>query len=133
MAELAKETKLVFIINSLIAFIYAFLFLIIPEAYKQMSDAPDLIFSPITWRQLGASILILGIGGVLSIKRDDWDKVKLFLEISIIWLILMLIINIWGMIAFPGTAAALANDIVAIIVLIVLILLNIWVYYRENK
>lgn len=133
MAELAKETKLVFIINSLIAFIYAFLFLIIPEAYKQMSDAPDLIFSPITWRQLGASILILGIGGVLSIKRDDWDKVKLFLEISIIWLILMLIINIWGMIAFPGTTAALANDIVAIIVLIVLILLNIWVYYRENK
>lgn len=133
MAELSKETKMVFFINSLIAFIYAFLFLIIPEAYKQMSDAPDLIFSPITWRQLGASILILGIGGVLSIKRDDWDKVKLFLEISIIWLILMLIINIWGMIAFPGTAAALANDIVAVIVLIVLSLLNIWVYYRENK
>ena len=133
MAELSKETKLVFTINSIIAFIYAFLFLIIPEAYKQMSDAPDLIFSPITWRQLGASILILGIGGVLSIKRDDWDKVKLFLEISIIWLILMLFINIWGMIAFPGTAAALANDIVAVIVLIVLILLNIWVYYRESK
>lgn len=133
MAELSKETKMVFIINSLIAFIYAFLFLVIPEAYKQMSDAPDLIYSPITWRQLGASILVLGIGGVLSIKRDDWVKVKLFMEISIIWLILMLAINIWGMIAFPGTATALANDIVAVIVLIVLILLNIWVYYREEK
>ena len=43
MAELSKEIKLVFIINSLIAFIYAFLFLIIPEAYKQISEAPDSI------------------------------------------------------------------------------------------
>ena len=91
-----------------------------------MSDAPDLIYSPITWRQLGASILVLGIGGVLTIKGDDWDKAKLFWEISIIWLIIMLIINIWGMIAYPGSPAAVANDIVAVIVLIVLILLNIW-------
>lgn len=73
MAELSKETKLVFIINSLIAFIYAFLFLIIPEAYKQMSDAPDLIYSPITWRQLGASILILGIGGSSEKENEEID------------------------------------------------------------
>jgi len=133
MAELSKETKLVCMINIIIAFIYAFLFLVIPEAYRQMSDSPELIYSPITWRQLGASILILGIGGVLTFKRDDWDKAKLFWEISIIWLTLMLIINIWGMIAYPGSATAVANNVVAVIVLIVLILLNIWVYYRESK
>jgi len=133
MAELSKETKLVVMINVIIAFIYAFLFLIIPEAYKQMTNTPELTYSPITWRQLGASILVLGIGGVLVIKRADWDKAKIFWEISIIWLILMFIIEIWGMIAYPPSAIALANDVVATIVLIVLILLNIWVYYRESK
>jgi hypothetical protein len=112
MTELSKETKLVCMINIIIAFIYTFLFLVIPEAYKQMSDAPDLIYSPITWRQLGASILVLGIGGVLTIKRDDWDKAKLFWEISIIWLIIMLIINIWGMIAhlnYSGLCLSIIN------------------------
>ena len=133
MAEILKETKIVCIINAIIAFIYAFLFLIIPEAYKVMADTPDIIYSPITWRQLGASILVLGIGNVLIIKRADWDKAKLFWEIGIIWLIIMFILNIWGMIAYPGSATAVANDVVAIIVLIVLILLNIWAYYRETK
>jgi len=133
MAELLKETKLVCIINALLAFIYAFLFLIIPEAYKVMADTPELIYSPITWRQLGASMLILGIGNIIIIKRADWDKSQILIEVGIIWLIIMLIINIWGMIAYPGSATALANDIIAVIVLIVLILLNIFVYYKQSK
>lgn len=98
-----------------------------------MTDTPDLVYSPITWRQLGASILVLGIGNVLIIKRADFEKAKLFWEIGIIWLIIIFIIDIWGMIAYPGSATAVANDVVAIIVLIVLILLNIWAYSREIK
>ena len=133
MVELLKETKLVCLINAIIALIYAFLFLIIPEAYKVMTDTLDIIYSPITWRQLGASILVLGIGNILILKRADWDKSKIFWEVGIIWLIIMLIINIWGMVAYPGSATALTNDIVAIIVLIVLTFLNIFAYYKQSK
>ena len=131
MAELSKEVKIVFIINAISAFIYAFLFLVIPDIYVQITEAA--MYNPITYRQLGASMLILGIGTVLAIKRDDFEKAKLFWEIGILWVILMLIIGIWGAFAFPGTATAQADTWTGNTVLIVLTVLNLYVYYRETK
>ena len=131
MAELSKEVKMVFIINAIIAFIYAFLFLVIPDTYAQITEAT--MYNPISYRQIGASILVLGIGNVLAIKRDDLEKAKIFWEIAIIWLILMLIIGIWAVFAFPGTAAAQADTWIGNTVLIVLAVLNIYFYYQETK
>jgi len=131
MAELSKEVKIVFIINVILAFIYAFLFLVIPDTYAQVFDV--YMYNPISYRQIGASILVLGIGNVLAIKRDDLEKAKILWEITIIWLILVLIIGIWGAFAFPGTAANQASTWIANTILIVLSLLNIYVYYRVTK
>ena len=131
MAELSKEVKIVFIINGISAFIYAFLFLVIPDTYVQITEAA--MYNPISYRQLGAGLLILGIGNVLAIKRDDLEKAKIFWEIAIIWVILMTIIGIWGAFAFPGTAAALASTWIANTILIVLLVFNIYLYYRETK
>ena len=131
MAELSKEVKIVFISNAIPAFIYAFLFLVIPDTYAQITEA--IMYNPISYRQIGGSILVLGIGNVLAIKRDDLEKAKIFWEVGIIWLILMLIIGIWAAFAFPGSAAYLAGTWIGNTVLIVLTVLNIYVYYRETK
>ena len=131
MAELAKEVKILFIINAIPCFIYAFLLLVIPDIYAQLQE--EDIYNPISYRQIGASILILGIGCVLAIKRDDLEKAKIFWEIAIIWLILMIIIGIWGAFAIPGTAAAQASTWIANTILIVLLVVNIYLYYRETK
>jgi len=131
MAELSKEVKILFIINAIPCFIYAFLFLVIPDTFAQVQE--EDIYNPISYRQLGACLLILGIGNVLAIKRDDLEKAKIFWEIAIIWLILMLIIGIWGAFAFPGTAAAQASTWIANTIFIVLLVFNIYLYYRETK
>ena len=131
MAELSKEVKILFIINAIPCFIYAFLLLVIPDIYAQLQE--DDIYNPISYRQIGAGLLILGIGNVLAIKRDDLEKAKIFWEIAIIWLILMIIIGIWGAFAFPGSAAQQASTWIANTILIVIGVLNIYLYYRETK
>lgn len=131
MAELSKEVKILFIINAIPCFIYAFLLLVIPDIYAQLQE--EDIYNPITYRQLGASMLILGIGNVLAIKRDDLEKAKIFWEIGIIWVLLMTIIGIWGAFAFPGTATAQASAWIANTILIVLLVFNIYLYYRDTK
>ena len=131
MAELAKEVKILFIINAIPCFIYAFLLLVIPDIYAQLQE--EAIYNPISYRQVGAGLLILGIGCVLAIKRDDLEKVKIFWEIAIIWVLLMLIIGIWDLSAIPSTAAAQASAWIANTILIVLLVLNIYLYYRETK
>ena len=131
MAELSKEVKIIFAINAIPCFIYTFLFLVIPDTYAQISEA--VMYNPISYRQIGASMLILGIGNVLAIKRDDLEKAKIFWEIGIIWVLLMSIIGIWGAFAIPGTAAAQASTWIGNTILIVLLVLNIYLYYRETK
>jgi hypothetical protein len=130
MAELSKEVKIILLVNAIPAFIYAFLFLVIPETYAQITEAA--MYNPINLRQIGASILVLGIGSVLAIKRNDLEKAKILWEISIIWLILMSIIGIWGAFAIPGTATAQVGTWIANAILIVLAVLNIYVFYRET-
>ena len=56
MAELSKEVKIILLINAIPAFIYGFLFLIIPDIYVEITDA--MFYNPVNLRQLGASILI---------------------------------------------------------------------------
>jgi hypothetical protein len=131
MAELSKEVKIIFAINAIPCFIYTFLFLVIPDTYAQINE--EVMYNPISYRQIGASMLILGIGNVLAIKRDDLEKAKIFWEIGIIWVLLMLIIGIWGAFAIPGTAAAQASTWIGNTILIVLLVLNIYLYYRETK
>ncbi|MFX0072256.1 MAG: hypothetical protein ACFFAO_14310 [Candidatus Hermodarchaeota archaeon] len=134
MPDLSKPTKIVFFINAIIAFIYAFLFIAIPDIYAQYTDAMVRdIYSPITWRQLGVSILVLGIGSILSINRQDIEKAKIFWEIAIIWVVLMLVVNIWSIFTIPATSVSFLNDIIAIVVLIYLSAVNIYFYYRETQ
>ena len=132
MTEVSKEVKVVFLINALFAFLYAFFFLIIPEIYLELSDTPDILFSPVTWRQLGAAFLALGIFFVLAVKRADWEKVKLFWEFGIFFLISILIIGIWAAIAFPGSADYQETDRIDVLIPFMLSVLNIYFYYRIN-
>jgi len=131
MAEISKEIKVVCIINAIIASFYGFLYLIIPDIYRYMIDS--LWYDPGMWRIFGATCFVIAIFNLLAIKRAEWDEAKVILEFGILWLILVLIINIWSFVALPGSATAKATTMSNNIVLIVLIGYNVLFYYRETK
>ena len=131
MAELSKEVKTILLINAIPAFIYAFFFLVIPDTYVQITEAR--FYNPSTLRQLGGSILILGIGNVVGIKRNDLDKVKLFWEMGILWLIIMSVIGIWAVFTLARSAADIASSWIANVILLVLTVLNIYFYNKATK
>jgi fumarate reductase subunit D len=59
------------------------------------------------------------------------DKLKLFWEMGIIWVIIMVILGIWSAFAFPGSLVAQAGTWIANVILIVLTVLNLYIYYKE--
>ena len=135
MSEISKDVKIVFLLNAILALIYAFLFLVIPEIHAQNTDAINRgTFSSVSWRQLGASLLILGVGNLIAVKRAELEQTKIFWEMGILWLILMLGIGIWATVAIPFTTAASAVDSwIGNIILVVLAILNIYYYNREVR
>jgi len=131
MAEMSKEMKIVIIVNVIVAFIYGFLELIIPEIYYQLTDSPA--FDIHTWRIVGGSFMVLGIFGIIAIIRADWEKVKITFELAIAYEILLLILDIVAYITITGSATWITGQIIATIIKIILIVINIYFYLREEK
>lgn len=125
MAELSKEAKIIYMVNAIVAFIFTILFLIIPEIYADFMSSS--FYCPITWRQLGGSILVLGVFSIVGLLRKEWEQVRIVWELGILWLIVLLCVDFWGIIVITGSF-----DYVVIIMLI-LVALNIFFYFRERK
>ena len=123
MAEISKEAKIVLLINIIASFIFAFFFLGIPEIYAGWTN--EAYFSPICWRQLGGTLLILGIFGIIALMRKEWEQVKIFWEFGIAFLIVLVCIDIW--------IIAYGLFDYTVIVEIVLVVINIFFYIRERK
>ena len=123
MAEISKEAKIVLLINIISSFIFAFFFLIIPEIYADWTN--EAYFSPICWRQLGGTLLLFGIFTLIALMRKEWEQVRIYWELGIAFLIVLVSIDIWVM------AYGLFDY--TVIVEIVLVAINIFFYIRERR
>jgi len=123
MAEISKEAKIVLLINIIASFIFAFIFLGIPEIYADLTN--EAYFSPICWRQLGGTLLVLGIFGIIALIRKEWEQVRIFWELGIAFLIVLISIDLW--------IIAYGLFDYTVIVEFVLIAINIIFYIRERR
>jgi hypothetical protein len=131
MTEISKRMKIVITINIIVAFIYGFFYLIITETYSKLIDAP--YYDPGMWQIFGGTLVLLGIFGLLALKKNEWEYFKILVEFVILWDTLLLIINIVNLFIIPSSAVNRANALVSIILLIVLIILWIYSYLQEEK
>ena len=131
MAEISKVTKIVLIIDIIASFIFMVLYLIIPDIYASLID--PLVFDPYYWRAFGGTILSILIIALIVFKRGEWDQVKVVIEFAIIWLIIILSLNIWELIALTISPTYRETTVSNSILLGVLIILNVFIYYREEK
>ena len=128
---MSKELKIILIIDIIAAVVYGFLYLIIPEPYSQMNDAPA--FDLHMWRLFGGTIVIYGICGILALKKGEWENFKPILELIILWWIMVLILDIVWVLSITASSTYLRSITTNMIVLIVLIVVNSYFYYREGK
>lgn len=126
MAEISKEAKIIFLINMILSFVFAFFFLGIPEIYRDLTGTTIDIFSPVCWRQLGGTLLLLGIFSIIALLRKEWEQIRIFWEFGIAFLIMQLALDIWGIFVY------LRFDYTGIVE-IVLIAVNIFFYVRERS
>ena len=131
MVEASKEVKIVLSINAIVALIYGFMYFIIPDLTNQLNDGP--YYNPQFYQLFGATCIALAIIALLAIKRGEWEDMKIVLELGIIWLILVLIVNLWSFAYMPFSAVAIASTVFDIIMVIIITIVDIWVYLRESK
>jgi len=131
MAELSKFLKIVLIINLIAALFYGIMYLFLTNLWATLIDPSD--FDLHLWRLFGGTCISLGIFGVVGLIRNEWTHLKILFETTILWLIVVDILNIISLIQIPRSPTNLVSQVTDVIVIFILIILDIIAYFKENK
>lgn len=120
------------IIDAVAAFLFCFLYLFITDIY--LLDLTDWSYpGPYYPRAFGGTLLVLGIFALLATRREKWEQIKIYVELTILWMIVILILNILELIFINITPIYMFHTIINSIILILLIVANIYYYFSQAK
>ncbi|MHA2037974.1 MAG: hypothetical protein ACW972_04670 [Promethearchaeota archaeon] len=130
MVEIAKNMKILLVINAIIGILIAFLYLVVPHAYLFLVQWP--FYDPYYSWIFGGTFLILSIFALLARKRKEWEQIKMIYEFIITWQLMILVLNIISLIFIPAPIISIVTTLGYNIVLIMLIATNLY-YYNKAR
>jgi hypothetical protein len=95
--------KITFLVHFVVAVVFGGGFLLIPEMLTGMLGARTM--EPSTFRLVGAAMLAFAASSWLAYRQPVWEKVKIVVQIEIIWTLLGVLATLYGLI-FEGLPAA---------------------------
>ena len=91
--------KLTFLIHFFVAVIFGLLFTVLVELYVEVVGWPYL--DPVTGRILGAVFLGFAAASLLSWRETKWERVKIVVQMEIVWLVIGTAIHFWAVFTDP--------------------------------
>ena len=101
--QIPKGLKITFLVHFITAGIFGAGFLLIPEMLTEMLGARAM--EPSTFRLVGAAMLAFAASSWLAYRQPVWEKVKIVVQIEIVWTVLGVLATLWGLM-FEGLPAA---------------------------
>ncbi len=132
MTEIQKLTKISLLLDVLAGFIFAFLYLVIPDIY--IYDLTQWPFNdPIYFRLFGGTLLVLGLASLIAYFKKEWEEIKLLYELALMWLLMVIIINIFELVMLPLPVMSLTNTVVNTILVIIYLILGIYCWMKQRS
>ncbi|MHA2390411.1 MAG: hypothetical protein ACXAEX_00440 [Promethearchaeota archaeon] len=103
MTEIKKITKVALLWYTIAGFLFAFMFIVLTDFTMNFMQWP--YNDPINFWFQGGTMLVMAITSLLALFIKEWDQIKLFLFLAIIWCIMVLIMDIVALavLNFPAT------------------------------
>jgi hypothetical protein len=131
MTEIQKLTKIYLLFAVFAGFIFAFLYLVIPDIYiYSLTQWP--FNDPIYFRMFGGTFLVFGLISLMAYFKKEWEEVKLFFELALMWILMVLIINIFELAMLSLPAVTFTNTIFNTILLSIYLLLGIYSWMKQR-
>jgi len=131
MTEIQKITKICLLLDVLAGFVFAFLYLVIPDIYiYSLTQWP--FNDPIYFRLFGGTLLVLGIAALMAYFKKEWEEIKLFFELGLMWQLMVIIINIFELAMLSLPAMAFTNTIFNTILVAIYLILGIYCWMKQK-
>ena len=93
--QMASGLKTLFLVHFVLALIFGLIYLLMPEAWGNLVGAPVREVPP--YRLIGAALLAFAASSWLSYKATLWEKVKIVVQMEIVWTVLAALVILWGL------------------------------------
>ena len=125
--EIKPNYKYIFLGHFIIAIIMGVPLLLFPIWFAEIVNWPseELYFTRLT----GALMVGLGVASILAFRETEWERVKIVVQAEIVWLILGVGVNIYGLIVVTQVFMAWVTTILVIGMLGAFG----WMYLKHNK
>ncbi len=100
--QISSGLKITFLAHVIVGVIFGLIYLLIPEVWGNLVNWP--VKEPTPYRLVGAAILGFSTSSWLAYRETAWEKVKIVVQMEIVWTILGTLVMLWGLI-FAGLPA----------------------------
>jgi hypothetical protein len=100
--KISPGLRMTFLIHFFVGLIFGLIFLLISEMWGELVKWP--VTEPTIYRLLGAAILGYGISSWWAYRDATWERVKIVVQMEIVWTGLGALVILWGLI-FEGVPA----------------------------
>jgi uncharacterized protein YjeT (DUF2065 family) len=93
--------KVTFLAGCFTAGIFGLIYMLVPEAYQKLIGVPIKQPTEATaFRDLGVALIALATGAWLGFRETSVDKVKIVIQMVIVWMVLGALVMLWCLFSF---------------------------------
>jgi hypothetical protein len=97
--QIQSGLKTTFLVHFIVGLIFGLIYLLIPEVWGNLISWP--VKEPPAYWGLGAALLGFAVSSWFAYKETAWEKVKIVVQMEIVWTILGTLVMLRGLI-FAG-------------------------------
>jgi hypothetical protein len=101
--QISPGLKTLFLVHAIVGIIFGLAYLLMPDAWGSLTGVP--MEDPGWYRAIGAAILGFAASSWLAYREAAWDKVKIVVQMEVVWSILGTLVALWGLL-FAGFPTA---------------------------
>ena len=125
--KISKQLNIMFLVHFFISILFGIVFLIFIEAFKDFIQWPYL--DPVAGRLLGAGLIGFASSSLLAWRETEWLKVKLVVQMEIVWCAIGSIVSLISAFLFPVPIFIWVMIIIYLFFLIVFA----WYYFQHER
>ncbi|MBY9018121.1 MAG: hypothetical protein KGD66_04740 [Candidatus Lokiarchaeota archaeon] len=131
MTEIQKLTKITLLLDALAGFIFAFLYLVIPDIFIYgLTQWP--FNDPVYFRYFGGTLLLLGLVSLIAYFKKEWEEVRLFFEFALLFILMIVIMSSLELALLTLPVIAFMNSLFSTILVIIYLVLGIYCWMKQR-
>jgi len=92
--QMATGLKTTFLVHFIVALIFGLTLLLLPQAWTLVGFP---VREVVLYRLVGAAMVGIAASSWLSYKATAWEKVKIVVQMEIVWTVLGALVMLWGL------------------------------------